>query len=47
MLSNLERELKRITEENDKFKDRSEKIDQIFKENKRLTSTLMDKINEI
>jgi hypothetical protein len=29
--SNLDRELKRLTDENDKFRERNEKIDQIFK----------------
>lgn len=44
---NLDRELKRLTEENDKFKERTEKWDFISKENKRLTSTLMEKIEYI
>jgi dynactin complex subunit len=46
-VATLEEEIGEIEEENSRTKERGEKIDLLMKENNRLNSVLMDKVNDI
>jgi cell shape-determining protein MreC len=43
----LKEEIVEIKQENTRTKEKGEKIDMLMKENNRLNSTLMDKVNDI